>query len=189
MPCVWDMAGNLPISLPPVFVSESFTVSYCLNCRLGDCPIYGHTCNYLHDHTAALMNILCSDVSVEPQLQPLSGKQLSLYSANRENHARSDVAVTDFWSKNGQQSCFNIRVFNPLASSNHASVNSVYQKHKKRQEYNQQVREIEHGCFSPLVFNTNGRMGRLHKWFTRLADLIADKLHKPYKCHCSANKM
>lgn len=147
--------GWEPSYLPsPCICSESFTVSHCLNCRLGDCPIYRHTCSYLRDHTAALMNILCSDVSAEPQLQPLSGKQLSLLSANRENHARSDVAVTDFWSKNRQQSCFNIRVFNPLASSNHASVNSVYQKHKKRQEYHQQVREIEHGCFSPLVFNT-----------------------------------
>ena len=140
--------------------------------------------NDLRDHTAALMSTVCSDVTTEPQLQPLSGEQLSLLSANSDGNARLDVAATNFWYSNNQRSFFDIRVFNPLASSNRASsANSVYQKHEreKRRGYEQRVREIENGCFSPLVFNTLGGMGPTAQVvYKHLADLIADKLHKPY---------
>ena len=44
--------------------------------------------NDLRDHTAALMSTVCSDVTTEPQLQPLSGEQLSLLSANSDGNAR-----------------------------------------------------------------------------------------------------
>lgn len=67
-----------------------------------------------------------------------------------------------------------------LLSSSHCAffVNSVYPEHecKKRQEYDQQVREIKHGCFFPLVFNTLGGMRpAIQVVYKRLADLIADK--------------
>ena len=52
--------------------------------------------NDLRDHTAALMSTVCSDVTTEPQLQPLSGEQLSLLSANSDDNARLDVAATNF---------------------------------------------------------------------------------------------
>ena len=46
---------------------------------------------------------------------------------------------------------------------------------------NSVLREIENGCFSPLIFNTLGGMGPTAQVvYKRLADLIADKLHKPY---------
>ena len=75
--------------------------------------------------------------------------------------------------------CSNLREKQNRASS----ANSVYQKHEreKRRGYEQRVREIENGCFSPLVFNTLGGMGPTAQVvYKRLADLIADKLHKPY---------
>ena len=88
--------------------------------------------NDLRDHTAALMSTVCSDVTTEPQLQPLSGEQLSLLSANSDDNARLDVAATNIWTSNNQHSFFDIRVFNPLASSYHvSSANSVYQKHER----------------------------------------------------------
>ena len=105
----------------------------------------------------------------EPQLQPLSGEQLLLLTANSNDHARLDVAATNFWSNNRQRSFFDIRVFNPLASSNRTpSIASVYQKHEreKRRGYDQRVREIENGSFSPLVFNTLGGWDRPRKLFT-----------------------
>ena len=153
--------GWEPPRLPSMCVCGSpFTVQHCLSCNVGGYPIMRH--NDLRDHTAALMSTVCSDVTTEPQLQPLSGEQLSLLSANSDGNARLDVAATNFWSSNNQRSFFDIRVFNPLASSNRASsANSVYQKHEreKRRGYEQRVREIENGCFSPLVFNTLGGMG------------------------------
>ena len=175
--------GWEPPRLPSMCVCGSpFTVQHCLSCNVGGYPIMRH--NDLRDHTAALMSTVCSDITTEPQLQPLSGEQLSLLSANSDGNARLDVAATNFWSSNNQRSFFDIRVFNPLASSNRASsANSVYQKHEreKRRGYEQRVREIENGCFSPLVFNTLGGMGPTAQVvYKHLADLIADKLHKPY---------
>ena len=46
--------------------------------------------NELRDITAKLQEV-CSDVQVEPSLQPLSGEHLSLRTANREDGVRLDV--------------------------------------------------------------------------------------------------
>ena len=43
--------------------------------------------NELRDITADLLQEVCSDVQVEPPLQPLSGEHLSLRTANREDSA------------------------------------------------------------------------------------------------------
>ena len=52
---------------------------------------------------------------------------------------------------------------------------------EKRRAYDERVRKIEHGSFSPLVFSTTGGMGTtatvVHK---RIASLIAEKYEKPY---------
>ena len=161
---------------------KPFTAEHCLSCPHGGYPIHRH--NDLRDYTASLFSKVCSDVSVEPPLQPLSGEQLTLRSANREEGVRLDIAATNFWSKNGQRAFFDIRVFNPLSPSNHTlSINSCYQKHEqeKRRGYDQRVREVEHGCFAPLVFNTLGGMGPTARVvYMRLASLIATKTEQPY---------
>ena len=50
---------------------------------------------------------------------------------------------------------FDVRLFNPLASSNqNPTINSTFLRHekKKRRTYDQRVRELEHGSFTPLFF-------------------------------------
>ena len=140
--------------------------------------------NDLRDHTAALMSTVCSDITTEPQLQPLSGEQLSLLSANSDGNARLDVAATNFWSSNNQRSFFDIRVFNPLASSNRASsANSVYQSMnaKRGEDMNSEYEKLRMAASPLFVFNTLGGMGPTAQVvYKHLADLIADKLHKPY---------
>ena len=74
--------------------------------------------NELRNITANLLQKVCSDVQVEPSLQPLSGEHLSLRTSNREDGARLDVAATNFWSHDRQRTFFDVRVFNPLAPSN-----------------------------------------------------------------------
>ena len=50
-----------------------------------------------------------------------------------------------------------------------------------KREYEERVREIEHGSFSPLVFSTTGGMGNTATVvYKRLASLHADKFEKPY---------
>ena len=125
--------------------------------------------NDLHNHTAALMSTVCSDVTTEPQLQPLSGEQLSLLSANSDDNARLDVAATNFWTSNNQHSFFDIRVFNPLASSNRASsANSVYQEHERErgEDMNSVLEELRMAA-SPPLFSTPWEVwAQLHRLST-----------------------
>ena len=48
-------------------------------------------------------------------------------------------------------------------------------------KYGQRVREVERGVFTPLVFSTNGEMGKeATTFYRRLADMIAQKRQYPY---------
>ena len=49
---------------------------------------------------------------------------------------------------------------------------------EKKRVYDERVREVEHGYFSPLVFSTSG--GTATVVYKRLTSMIADKHEKPY---------
>ena len=52
---------------------------------------------------------------------------------------------------------------------------------EKKRAYDQRVREIKHGSFSPLIFFTTGSMGMTATVvYKRLASLITEKYDKPY---------
>ena len=58
---------------------------------------------------------------------------------------------------------------------------------EKKREYDQRVREVEHGSFSPLVFSTSGGMGpTANVVYKRIASMIAQKHDKTYSktLHC-----
>jgi len=79
---------------------------------------------------------------------------------------------------------FDVRVFNPFAPSYHnTSLTQCYRRNEleKRRAYDERIREVEHGSFSPLVFSVAGGMGATAKVvYKRIASLIADKHNKPY---------
>ena len=81
-------------------------------------------------------------------------------------------------------SIFRHEGFHPFASSySSTSLTSLYRQHerKKKREYGDRVREVEMGCFTPLVFSTVGGMGReAMATFKRLANLLAEKKNEPY---------
>ena len=99
-----------------------------------------------------------------------------MHTANRQDEARLDSAQ-GFWGERRQDAFFDIRVFNPHAPSNrHTSPTACYKEHEKekRRAYNQRVREIEHGTFTPLVFAVTEGMGPAAQVFYRtLATLIS----------------
>ena len=71
-----------------------------------------------------------------------------------------------------------------LAATNHQStLSTCFRSHdcEKRQVYEQRVREIERGSFTPLVFSALGGMSR-HTEITykRLASLLADEKEQFY---------
>ena len=102
-----------------------------------------------------MMSEVCTNVLIEPHLQPLSGEAQT---ANSDSNARLDITVNGFWGRRFERFFFDVRVFNPGAPSNRPFT-SAYRCHEK-EKYEQHVREVEHGHqFTPLVFTTTGGMG------------------------------
>ena len=159
---------------------QPFSVNHALVCKCGGYIGYRH--DQLRDLTAKLLEEVCANVAIEPQLQPLQGEELGR-SANREDGARLDIRATGFWN-HAQDAFFDIRVFYPFASSyQNSRLQSLYKQHetKKRTEYGRRVREIEGGSFTPLVFTTGGGMaGEATTFFKRLAAMIAEKRDEAY---------
>ena len=66
------------------------------------------------------------------------------------------------------------------------TIKTIHEWNKR--EYEERVREIEHGSFSPLVFSTAGGMGPIATTvYKRIASLIADKRQEPLFFGCDAN--
>jgi len=107
------------------------------------------------------MSEVSTNIETESQLQPPSSESLSRRSANAQDDSKVDIRCRGFMCS-GQDAFFDVRVFNPLAALNrNTPLSSVYQRHEqdKRREYEQRIREIEHGSFAPLVFTASGGMG------------------------------
>ena len=113
----------------------------------------------------------------------LQGKH-SNRTSNCEDGARLDVSAQGFWGDRHEHAFFDVRVFNPLAPSYcKSSLNATYRHHKniKKRDYEQRVREIEHGTFTPLVFSASrGMAPAATTAFKRLASLIAEKHQQEY---------
>ena len=176
----FDMAGEHHTYHPTVFVTS--TVDHALSCSRGGFPSIRH--NEIRDLTADLLSEVCHNLGTEPQLQPVTGEQLTHRTANQEDGARLDVVAESFWGNDRQSAFFDVRVFNPFAPSyRNSSLAICYRKNEleKKRAYDQRVREIEHGSFSPLVFSTSGGMGTTATVvYKRIASLIATKYDKPY---------
>ena len=89
-----------------------------------------------------------------------------------------------------------MRVFNPNEPSNwKLKLNSAHSRHEKekQQSYEQCIREVQHGSFTPLVFSASGGMGELAATaYKRHASLLSFKHGQPYsivmtwlRCHLS----
>ena len=74
---------------------KNFTVEHAFSCSCGGFPSLRH--NAVRDIIANLFTEVCHNVSVEPELQPLSGEQLQYRTANTEDGARLDVHAQGFW--------------------------------------------------------------------------------------------
>ena len=71
-----------------------FTVDHVMNCSTGGFPALHH--NELQNFTASILTEVCTDVRVEPPLQPLTGEHLAFATANVEDGARVDVSAMGF---------------------------------------------------------------------------------------------
>uniref|UniRef100_A0A1X7SJT0 Uncharacterized protein n=1 Tax=Amphimedon queenslandica TaxID=400682 RepID=A0A1X7SJT0_AMPQE len=80
--------------LPSSCVCDSaFTVDHALSCLMGGFPTLRH--NELRDRTASLLEDVCSNVSREPPIQPLSGESITMSTVDGDG-ARADIAANGF---------------------------------------------------------------------------------------------
>ena len=160
---------------------KSFSVEHALSCLKGGFPSLRH--NEIRNITATLMSEVCHDVSIEPPLQPLSGEHLDHASARTIDGAHLDIAASGFWGGRAR-AFFDVRVFNPYAPSNSQLVlPSIYRKHEreKKRLYDQRVREVEFGSFTPLVMSLTGGWGKeAAVCYKRLASSLSTKWKQPY---------
>ena len=71
---------------------------------------------------------------------------------------RSDVRAEGFWGCRQQQAYFDVKVFNPTASTYcNKSLQSYYCRLKagKRRDYQERILNVEHSSFSSLIFSTS----------------------------------
>ena len=115
--------------------------------------------NDLRDFTANLFTEVCSNVCIEPPLQTLTltGELLSHETSNSQDGARLDVSAQGFWGDRHQRAFSDACIFHPNAPSYRSmQLPSAYCLHEREKQrcYNQRVRQVEHGSFTPLVFTT-----------------------------------
>ena len=183
----WDALclryGYLPSSLPTnCSCGIPLSIDHCRNCHLGGFTILRH--NGVRDLTARLLNEVCHNATIEPPLQSLSGETLQPKSAITTDNARLDIKADGFWDCSRQSAFFDVRIFNPTAhSSRNQSLPACYRRHEleKRRLYEDRVIQVEHGCFTPLVFSTSGSMGPSASiFYKRLASRLAAKRNATY---------
>ena len=140
--------------------------------------------SFVRDLTARLMSEVCHDVQLEPHLQPLSRELLRYKSAKHEDDARVDIRADGFWCCRHHRSFFDVRVFNTFAESNQSPcLAATFRRHEgdKRRAYEEHIREVEQGSFTPLVFSSSGGMGKATSvTYKRLASLLSEKWNSPY---------
>ena len=175
--------GWIPDTLPTKCAcGSSFSVEYALSCAKGGFPSIRH--NEIRNLTATLLTEVCHEVTIEPELQPVTNEVLTGPTANAQTGARLDNAANGVWGGTFEKTYFNVRVFNPHAPSNrHINPRSTYRKHGriKKRAYKQRIREIEHATFTPLVLSAAGGLAReATTFYKRLASMLAAKWDQAY---------
>ena len=116
-------------------------------CPFGGFPTIRH--NELRDIIGNLLSEVCSNVAIEPSLQPLSGEVLLSRTTTTSQEARSDIRTTGFWTRM-EDAFFDIRVSHANAPSNQSSTFEVACEHHEC------LKQLEYGmdrqCGSRFVF-------------------------------------
>ena len=159
---------------------EGYTINHCLTCKKGGYIHIRH--NVVRDTTHEFLTEVCKDVKLEPLLQPITSEELPSGS-NVADGARSDVSALGFWAPL-RRAFFDIRVFNPQASTNWCKdIPEMYAHHEhlKKREYNARMLEVEKGSFTPLVFSCSGGFSKeADKFIKHLAEKLSHKRNERY---------
>ena len=155
---------------------KQYTITHALSCHLGGFTSIRH--NELRDLTGELLQQTCHDVRIEPPLEPLTGEIFEFKSTKTADEARLDVSARGLFVPY-QKVFADIRVINPRAMRyEHQTPEQILEtnEQEKKRHYCRRVLEVENGTFSPLIFTTNGGMGReCIIFYNRIAQELSSK--------------
>ena len=129
------------------------------------------------------MSEVCHNVATEPTLQPVTNERFFHRSANTESGARLDVRDKGFWGLHHQQAYFDVRVFNPLATSNRrTSISTCFRSHdRENAECMSNVSaKLNEDPLPPCVSALGGASRATELTYKRLASLLATKKDQHY---------
>ena len=168
--------NNMPLTCA---CGEKNTMNHALICAKGGFVNKRH--NELRDIQAELLDEVCTSVTTEPRLQPLTGEDY--IRGNKAEEARLDISAIGFWRPRDKVFC-DVRVFDPNCKSYcQKDPASVYKLHEnsKKAEYSDRVLNVERASFTPLIYSTTGGWGKeITRFNKHLARLIADKRNEEY---------
>ena len=119
---------------------EPFTMEHALSSNRGGYVSLRH--NEVRDLLTDLLSDTCNKVTVEPHLQPVCGERFQSASAITADEARLNIQAGGFWGRRHEIAYFDVRVFNPHASSNCTqSLARIYRRREaeKRRRYGERV--------------------------------------------------
>ena len=124
---------------------QAFSITHALSCLFGGFPTLRH--KEVRDITAGLIKQAAHQGTVEPHLQPLSGRHLRFSTTNTKDQACLNVAASGIW---GGQFLTHMQV------SNHfTSLTTCYAKHEKEKKRTyEQVLYVEHVSFIPVMLSS-----------------------------------
>ena len=98
----------------------------------------------------AMIDEVCQDVKIEPDLESLAGEQLN---KGQLKLVEQDLTLAqgDFWVR-GQRVFFDIRVFNPCSqrySTQSLKSSFTLNENEKKRKYNRRIIDVEIGSFTP----------------------------------------
>ena len=132
----------------------------------------GH--NEIRDITDFLLTEVCSNVAIEPPLQPLTGETLKLASSTADYGSRLEVRARGFWNVR-QDAFFDVRVFHPNAPSYKCrNLPAVHKSHEEKSFNSQRVHDIEQGVLPHLFFQLQEVYGKGSNYVLQasIADLL-----------------
>ena len=164
---------------------QLYSINHSLTCKKGGFVIIRH--NVVRDTIGEILQEVCKDVRIEPQLLPVTGEELPAR-ANTADGARADVSAIGLWQPLNR-AFLDIKVFNPLASSNATQdLQQVYRRHEqeKKAQYNDRVMEIEKGTFTPVIFSCSGGASKeANRLLKAIAQKLAEKRSEAYSTSIS----
>ena len=108
-----------------------FTIDHAMVCHMGGFPTIRH--NKIRDLTASLLTEVCSNMAIEPHLQPLSGETFRLALTNGDDSMYAQEAIGMLAWSSCLDAFFDLKcIFHPNKPSNHSK--TLPAMYKKRED-------------------------------------------------------